>query len=104
LIIILRNPAFELAAVAVIVLLVMIKFNVCVFEFPRARPGAEVIIAPLRGPEAYRHVLGSAGRYLPSRDERLDRVVYPVRRNPGEYVLSPAGGVGGPAINGTIAI
>ena len=99
-----RNPVFELAAVAVIVLVVMMRFNVSVFESPRVLPGAEKIIAPLRGPGDYRHVLGSASSSCPVSDERLDRVVYPVPRSPNEYVLTPARGPGEASWNGTITI
>ena len=62
------------------------------------------VIAPLRGPGAYRHVLGSSSRPSRVADNRLDRVIDPAAHIRHEYVLPPTGGAGGAAGMGTIAI
>jgi anti-sigma factor RsiW len=99
----LKNPAFELAAVCAVVFVLMLRFNVFVFQSPVTEP-VPGVLAPLRGPGAYRHVLGSSSRGPAVSDDRLDRVIDPTVNVRRRYVLAPARGLGVSDGAGTIAI
>lgn len=100
----LKNPAFGLAAVCAAVFVLMIRFNLFVFDASVTVPASTGVIAPLRGPGDYRHVLGSSSRRTPVSDARLDTVIDPAGRISHKYVLVPARGGGVTGGMGTVAI